>query len=375
MDWRKFAVVLLAVAAGCRRPEPSGIIAVSGRIEGDVTEIGSKVAGRIVEITAREGDSVKAGQVLVRLDDQQAKARLAEAQAHLVVVQRQRERARLQIPVLQEQLRQNRLRSQQADVESHGRVAQAEAQVAQARAQLLQATADLEQNRADAERYRNLAERGSVPRQQAEQYATRAKISQALVEAVSKQVEAAEGALRTARSTLTNPEIYNSATEAVERQLVQARAEVAALGSEVAAAQAQLERARADVEDLTIRSPIDATVITRAAEPGKVTPAGATILTIVNLEGVYLRAFVPEGRIGKVRLGQPAEVILDSDPTSPLEAVVSRIDPQAMFTPENTYFKEDRVKQVVGVKLRIKNPAGRAKPGMPADGRIRTDAA
>jgi membrane fusion protein YbhG len=83
---------------------------------------------------------------------------------------------------------------------------------------------------------------------------------------------------------------------------------------------------------------------------------------------------VPEGEIGRVRLGQRAQVILDSDRQRPLEATVMRVDPEAMFTPENTYFEKDRVKQVVGVKLRITSPGGHAKPGMPADGWIFTGA-
>ena len=85
---------------------------------------------------------------------------------------------------------------------------------------------------------------------------------------------------------------------------------------------------------------------------------------------VYLRGFVPEGQIGKVKVGQPARLFLDSDTKRPLEAVVQRIDPQATFTPENTYFRDDRVKQVVGVKLLLKSGIGFAKPGMPADGEI-----
>ena len=85
---------------------------------------------------------------------------------------------------------------------------------------------------------------------------------------------------------------------------------------------------------------------------------------------MYLRAFVPEGQIGRVRVGQPARVYLDSAPTTPIDAFVSRVDPQATFTPENTYFRDDRVKQVVGVKLEIREGVGYAKPGMPADGEI-----
>ena len=78
----------------------------------------------------------------------------------------------------------------------------------------------------------------------------------------------------------------------------------------------------------------------------------------------------PEGQIGLVKLGQPARVFLDSNPDQALNAYVSRIDPQATFTPENTYFREDRVKEVVGVKLQLKEGFGFAKPGMPADGEI-----
>jgi HlyD family secretion protein len=98
--------------------------------------------------------------------------------------------------------------------------------------------------------------------------------------------------------------------------------------------------------------------------------AGTPVVTMLDLTKVYLRGFIPEGQIGKVRLGQPARVFLDSAPDQPLEAYVARVDPQATFTPENTYFRNDRVKQVVGVKLQLKDAAGYAKPGMPADGEV-----
>jgi membrane fusion protein YbhG len=107
---------------------------------------------------------------------------------------------------------------------------------------------------------------------------------------------------------------------------------------------------------LQIVAPFDGAVATRSAEPGEVVSPGTPIMTIVNLSNVYLRAFIPEGEIGRVRAGQTARVYLDSNPKHPLEAVVSRIDPQASFTPENTYYRDDRVKQVVGVKLQLTIP-------------------
>jgi HlyD family secretion protein len=91
---------------------------------------------------------------------------------------------------------------------------------------------------------------------------------------------------------------------------------------------------------------------------------------MVDLTKLYLRGFVPEGEIGRVKVGQSAQVFLDSNSKEPIPAEVIRIDPQAMFTPENTYFQEDRVKQVLGLKIGLRGAFGFAKPGMPADGRI-----
>jgi HlyD family secretion protein len=88
------------------------------------------------------------------------------------------------------------------------------------------------------------------------------------------------------------------------------------------------------------------------------------------LSKLYLRGFVPEGDVGNVKVGQPAQVFLDSRPKEGIPAEVIRVDPEVMFTPENTYFKDDRVKQVMGVKLGLKGAYGLAKPGMPADGQI-----
>ena len=121
---------------------------------------------------------------------------------------------------------------------------------------------------------------------------------------------------------------------------------------------------------MIIAAPFDGTVMTRSAEPGEVVQAGTAIVTLLDLSKVYLRGFVPEGDIGKVKIGQASRIYLDSSPDRAVGAEVQRIDPQATFTPENTYFRDDRVKQVVGVKLLLKGATGFAKPGMPADGEI-----
>src|SRR5262249_28688225 len=122
--------------------------------------------------------------------------------------------------------------------------------------------------------------------------------------------------------------------------------------------------------DLIVTAPFDGTIPTRSAEPGEVVTSGTPVVTMLDLTKVYLRGFIPIGEIGKVKVGQPARVYIDSNPYQPIEAYVSRVDPESTFTPENIYFREERVKQVVGVKLQLNAGFGFAKPGMPADGEI-----
>jgi membrane fusion protein YbhG len=180
----------------------------------------------------------------------------------------------------------------------------------------------------------------------------------------------AEATLRRAKAQLGNIPIKAADRLTLVRQVDELKEQIASAKANVEEEQAVLRKIEADLNDLTIRAPIAGTILTRSAEPGRVIQPGQTILTMVDLTKLYLRGFVPEGAVGKVKVGQQAQVYLDSNSKEGIPAEVIRIDPEAMFTPENTYFKEDRVKQVMGLKLGLRGAYGFAKPGMPADGRI-----
>jgi HlyD family secretion protein len=351
-------------------PIPPNIIALSGRIEGDSSVVAAKNSGRIRELRVREGDIMKAGDVIAILDDEQSAAREQQAQSSLEEANARVTRSQQEISVLQEQFQQARITVDQARQDAEGRVKQAEAQVATAEANLSQAKAAYEQARYDAEKFTALAKSGDVPERQAKQARTTAESQAAVVESARKQVAASRGALTTARVNLSNPALRSSQAVAIQKQISQAQSDVQASQSVAERAQGQLKEAQANRSDLTVVAPFDGTITTRSAEPGEVVTPGTPIVTMVDLSKIYLRGFVPEGDIGRVKLNQPSRVYLDSDPKRPVEATVLRIDPEASFTPENTYFRDDRVKQVVGVKLQITNPTGSAKPGMPADGEI-----
>ena len=349
---------------------PDNIIALSGRIEGDDSSIAPKTAGRVAEIRFREGDSVRAGETIAVLDDAQLRAREEQARAALLASEAREQAARSQLAGLQEQLEQSQVQTSQAKMDAEGRVRQAEAEVSSAEAELAQQEASLKLALFDRDAYTRLAQTGAVSERQGRQAVATAEQQEAVVAASKRRLEAARAGQTTARANLDNPTIRAAQEAIVRKQIAQQEAEIGAAVASANQSRAALTEAQANRQDLNVIAPFDGTVITRSAEPGEVVTAGTPIVTLLDLSKLYLRGFVPEGQIGKVRIGQPARVYLDSKPNEPLEAFVSRADPQATFTPENTYFRDDRVKQVIGVKLQLKSAIGFAKPGMAADGEI-----
>jgi HlyD family secretion protein len=349
---------------------PKSIVVVSGRIEGDDSAVASKTTGRILEVRVREGDSVNAGDTIAILDDAQIRAREDQARDALSEAEAKGAAAEEQIAVLQEQLQQSRLQVGQSKLDTEGHVGQAQADLAAAQSELAQQQAAYQIAAFNSNAYTRLAKTGAVSEQQGLQASTTADQQAAVVAASQRRVESSQGALTTAEASLSNPGIRESQVASVRRQIAQQEAEVASATAQTEQARAELAEAGDNRKDLTIRAPFSGTVVTRGAEPGEVVVAGTAIITLLDLTKVYLRGFVPEGQIGKVKVGQSARVFLDSSAQKPIYAYVSRIDPQATFTPENTYFRDDRVKQVVGLKLQLIGGFGFAKPGMPVDGEV-----
>ncbi|MBD2534175.1 HlyD family efflux transporter periplasmic adaptor subunit [Nostoc flagelliforme FACHB-838] len=357
---------------------------VSGRIEGYETDIGAKVAGRIESVAVREGDAVRKDQVIVKLDDAEIQAQLQGADARLDSIRKQEEQARLQIKILESQIMENQLSLQQARGDAKGQIFQAESSVASVQAQLNQAIAQVEQAKSELkfaqinrDRYTKLVAQGAVAQQQFDQAKTSfetalatLKSHQASVDSYRKLVNSAQGQLTQAQSTGLNPSIRNAQLTGLRTQLAQTHLKLAAAQADVANAKASQQETKAQIAYLNVKSPIEGVVISRSVEPGAVVTTGKTLLTVIDPKTVYLRGFIPQGEIGKLRVGQSAKIFLDSAPKEPLSAKIAAVDTQASFTPENIYFQQDRVKQVFGVKITIDNPNGFAKPGMPADAEI-----
>ena len=181
------------ILLGCKKKaEPEGSLFVSGRIDGDTVDISSKIAGRIVNLKVREGDSVQAGDVVAWLSSPQEEAIRDAQKARIVSDQRTLDGWKRQLATYDEKIKQAQLYETQAEKDAPGQVQQAEANLASSKADLERWEAEQRQVQADARRYSPLAKTGAVAVQLADQYKTKEEVALASVEASSKQVAVAE---------------------------------------------------------------------------------------------------------------------------------------------------------------------------------------
>ncbi|HEX8619819.1 MAG TPA: HlyD family efflux transporter periplasmic adaptor subunit [Thermoanaerobaculia bacterium] len=364
-----FVVFVVPLTMVCCRGA-DGTLELSGRIESDDAVLASRAGGRVRALTVVEGSAVRRGQTVAVLDDDQVQAQSDEASAAVARYDAYVARAERQVAVLRAALRQAELMVPQAGADAQGNLSRAVADVAAAEARVAHARATEAQAAADARRLTALHRDGVVAASQAETARAIATAAAADVRAAEQAVSSGRGALEAVRANLTNPAIRTAAADEARQALAAAEAELHAARAEADAARAALRRAEARRKELVVVAPFDGVIATRAAEPGDTVEAGTPLVTLMNPAQMYMRAFVPQSDVARIKVGQRAHVILDHKRGRTLEARVTQVDPRSAFTPENVYFREDRVKQVVGVKLLLLRNDGSAKPGMPADAEI-----
>jgi HlyD family secretion protein len=357
-----------AWAARHYRHEPAPL-SVTGTIEATQVDVSPRITARIVERTVREGQPVERGQLLVRLDDEQLTAELGRAEAA--------------VRAAEAQLRDLQAGARPQEIgEAEATAARAEAQLAdllagsrrqeveEARAAVDDAVATRQWTARDHARAQELFGRELIAaaevdrlRQAADVAAAREKMARerlALVEAGARQheVEAARQAVRAAaeRVKLLRAGPRPQAVAAAEAQVAEARS-AAAL-------------ARARLDETRLVSPLTGLVLRKNREVGETASPGTPILTLMDPSDVWLRAYVPETDVGKIRVGQPAVITVDAFPDRRFDGAVTEIASEAEFTPKNVQTRKERVNLVFRIKIAARNPEGVLKPGMPADAEI-----
>lgn len=322
----------------------AGLIQANGRMEGDRVTVSSKFPGRVQELVTREGATVTAGQVMVRLDDTQTRAQVEQARQAWAALEAQFQGAHTELAVL--------------NLDVPLAIEAADDRVSEERAQLDKALAVEQDARIDAKRYRDLYARDNATQQELDRADTKWNVARNDVAASRAELARASRELAQAELGWKRIRAKESEVEALERQ--RDRAEAA------------LEEAESVLADLTIRAPINGTITTRMADIGEFVNPGTPLFELVNLDQLYLKVYVPEIQIGKVRLGLPARVYTDAFPDRPFAATVRYIASRAEFTPKEVQTPDERVKLVYEARLYLtENPEHRLTPGLPADAVIR----
>ncbi|HXG05655.1 MAG TPA: efflux RND transporter periplasmic adaptor subunit, partial [Candidatus Binatia bacterium] len=148
-------------------------------------------------------------------------------------------------------------------------------------------------------------------------------------------------------------------------------AEVDAARARLNEARAALELARTRLEDARLLSPIDGVVLRKNVEAGETVNPGVPIVTLMDPTDVWLRAYVPETEVGRLRIGQTAAITVDAYPGRVFPGEVTEIASEAEYTPRNVQTRKERVNLVFRIKIAVRNPEGVLKPGLPADAEIR----
>jgi len=311
------AVVVLGLMAAVRyldhRSNGNRILA-SGTIEATEVEIAPKVTERIEQITADEGDRVEKDQLLVSLGRRELEAQLRAAQAQQVAAQAN-------------------LRNREAGSR--------EQEIKKAEAVLEEARANTEKTRTDWERLDRLHKDKVASDQEWE----RAKSAYDV--ATARQRESKE-----------HLDLMKAGTR---RQVIEAAR------GEAERARATLELAQAQLDQTRLTAPLPATVLLKNREVGEVATVGSPILTLGDLDHLWVTIYIKETDLGRVKLGQEGRVSVDSFPGKEYPGKVTHISNKAEFTPKTIQTKEERVKLVFAVKVAIENANGELKPGMPAD--------
>ena len=359
---------------------PDNRLLVSGNIELTEVNIAFKTAGRLIERKVDEGDAVKQGQIIARLDRDQLTAQRARETAGLESAESQLAQAETSLAWQKANLAAD-LEQRKADLSANqARLAELQngsrpQEKMEAKAAVDAAQSELDRARADWDRAQVLFKNDDISRAQFDQFRTHwessdaalksAKERQALVDAGPRieQINAQQAQVERAAGAVKMAEANALEIKRREQELSTRRAEIARSRANLALIDSQLA-------DTVAASPVDGVVLVKAADVGEVLAPGAAVVTVGDIDHPWLRGYVDESDLGRVKLGSKAKVTTDSYPGKVYDGRVTFISSQAEFTPKQIQTERERVKLVYRIKIEVENPRRELKSNMPADAEI-----
>jgi HlyD family secretion protein len=379
------AIVLTATAAvilwsGGFRRDDAKRIRLSGNIELREVDISFKIPGKLIERAVDEGDAVKKGQLVARIDQlqslQQRAAQQASVQSAAMQLAQSLTMIAWQKATIQGDLAMRRAEVEQAQAHLDELLAGARPQeIEEAQAAVADARTQAEQARLDWERAQTLFKNDDISRAQYDQAQARYNSARAVLKQAEERCRLVEEGPRqeqiaAARAALARAQAALRLSEANELEIQRREQELSARKAEVERAKAQLGVADSQLQDTSVYSPVDGVVLVKSAEVGEVLAAGATVVTIGDLDHPWLRGYINETDLGRVKLGQRVKVTTDSFPGKVYQGRISFIASDAEFTPKQIQTPEERVKLVYRIKVEVENPNRELKSNMPVDAEI-----
>jgi HlyD family secretion protein len=382
-------LLVLVVLAGAavfayrrmNRP-PDNRLIVSGNIELNEVNIAFKTAGRLIERTVNEGDDVKSGQTLARLDREQLQA------------QRDREAAGVAASESQLQQSQTSIEWQKAtmaaDVQARrAELAAAEAKLVEmkngarpqerldAKATVDAATAELERASKDWDRAQTLFKNDDISASQYDQFRSRFENARAMLQQAREREALVlagprEEQIKAQEATVARAAAAVKQAEATALEIKRRTEELSGRRAEIGRSKANLELIQTQLNDTVALSPIDGVVLVKAVDPGEVIAAGTTVLTVGDIDRPWVRAYINEPDRARVKLGQAVKVTTDV-PGKVYNGRITFISSQAEFTPKQIQTQQERVKLVYRIKIEVENPHRELKENMPVDAEIVLD--
>ena len=359
---------------------PDNRLMISGNIELTQVNIAFKTAGRLLERTVDEGDAVKKGQVIARLDRDQLSAQrdreaagLASSEAQLVQAQTAVELARASLAADIE-TRKADLSSMEARFAELRNGARPQEKL-DAKAAVENAASEVERAKKDWDRAQILHKDDDISTAQFDQYRNRYESATAVMKSAQErealvlagprieQIHAQQGQVERARGALKTAEANAIELKRREQEIPTRRAEISRSRASLALIEAQLA-------DTIASSPVDGVVLVKAADVGEILAPGTTIVSVGDIDHPWVRGYINETDLGRVKLGSKAKVTTDSYPGKSYNGTVTFIASEAEFTPKQIQTQQERVKLVYRVKIEVENPGRQLKSNMPVDAEI-----
>ena len=328
----------------------------SGTVEARDIRVGSKIGGRIDKILVREGDRVQPGQVLIIFDDKELQAALQQSHAAAEKAQR---------GYRPEEIAEARAAAAQAKADyEQRRNGYRKEDIAAAQADLDRAKADEVRTHLDFGRYEALSKKDLVSKQQRDTAEAAWRMAVATRENAQHKLDELQHGYRP-------EEIASALAHYQEAQATLEKLERGNRREDVELAKAAYSYDEARFRERQVVAPSAATVEVLDVRPGDLIAPNTPVATLLEADQIYVRIYIPETEIGLVKIGQAAEVRVDSFPKKVFEGEVEQINQQAEFLPRNVQTRDERVHQVFGVKVRIKDSSGRILAGMAADVKLK----